>query len=143
MFIPGFSVQTALMTNLLCMVIQFVWTSEAHRAIKQLKAAFPTAPVLAHLNPAQAFVVEDNASSAATGGQTLFDARAHSKFCTAAHITPKGSVPQTAEQNYEILDKELLAIKSAIEEWSHHLKGAPHLVQVSSDHNNLKHLRKA
>lgn len=38
------------------------------------------------------------------------------------------------EPNYEVLDKKLLVIKVAFEEWCHYLEGACHLVQVYIDH---------
>ena len=34
------------------------------------------------------------------------------------------------EQNYEIHDKEMLAIIYALEEWRHFLEGATHLVEI-------------
>jgi len=43
------------------------------------------------------------------------------------------------EQNYEIHDKEMLAIIRILEEWRHFLKGARHLVKIWTDHKNLKY----
>ncbi len=42
-----------------------------------------------------------------------------------------------AELNYEIHDKELLAIVRAIEENRHYLEGAKHQITVYSDYQNL------
>ena len=42
-----------------------------------------------------------------------------------------------AEENYEIHDKELLAIVDAFKTWRVHLEGAQHKVTVYSDHKNL------
>ena len=44
-----------------------------------------------------------------------------------------------AECNYDIYDKELLAIIHAFEEWRPELKGAAEQVQVITDHKNLKY----
>ena len=44
-----------------------------------------------------------------------------------------------AECNYDIYDKELLAIICAFEEWRSELKGAAEQVQVITDHKNLKY----
>lgn len=44
-----------------------------------------------------------------------------------------------AECNYEIYDKELLAIVNAFEEWRPELKGAPETVYVLTDHKNLEY----
>jgi hypothetical protein len=44
-----------------------------------------------------------------------------------------------AECNYEIYDKELMAIVRAFEEWRPELEGALHPIQVLSDHKNLEY----
>ncbi|KAI0994621.1 hypothetical protein K3495_g13560 [Podosphaera aphanis] len=44
-----------------------------------------------------------------------------------------------AECNYEIYDKELLAIIRAFEEWRPELEGAAHPIAVISDHKNLEY----
>jgi len=47
------------------------------------------------------------------------------------------------EQNYEIYDKEMLAIICALEEWRHFLEGARHLVEIWTDHKNLEYFMTA
>jgi len=44
-----------------------------------------------------------------------------------------------AECNYEIYDKELLAIIGAFKEWRPHLEGSCHPIQVLSDSKNLEY----
>jgi hypothetical protein len=44
-----------------------------------------------------------------------------------------------AEGNYEIYDKELLAIIRCFEQWRPELEGAIHPIQVLSDHKNLQY----
>ncbi len=48
-----------------------------------------------------------------------------------------------AECNYDIGNRELLAIKLALEEWRHWLEGAKHPFTVLTDHKNLQYLREA
>jgi len=43
------------------------------------------------------------------------------------------------EQNYEIHDKEMLAIIRVLEKWRHFLEGAQHLVEIWTDHKNLEY----
>ena len=43
------------------------------------------------------------------------------------------------EQNYEIHDKEMLAIIRAMEEWRQFLEGAEHRFEVWTDHKNLEY----
>jgi len=44
-----------------------------------------------------------------------------------------------AKRNYEIHDKELLAILEAFREWNHYLLGADEPVTVYTDHQNLQY----
>ena len=44
-----------------------------------------------------------------------------------------------AECNYEIYDKELMAIIHAFKEWRPELEGSPTPVEVITDHKNLKY----
>jgi len=41
--------------------------------------------------------------------------------------------------NYEIYDKELMAIVRAFEEWRPHREGSRHPIQVLSNHKNLEY----
>ena len=45
----------------------------------------------------------------------------------------------TAELNYEIYNKELLAIFDAFRQWRNYLEGSTHVVLVLSDHKNLEY----
>ena len=47
------------------------------------------------------------------------------------------------ERNYEIYDRELLAIIRALEEWRHYIQGSPHTTLILSDHKNLTYYREA
>ena len=44
---------------------------------------------------------------------------------------------QDAECNYDIHNKELLAIIQAFTEWKQYLRGSPKPVRVLTDHKNL------
>ncbi|CAJ0923073.1 unnamed protein product [Ranitomeya imitator] len=48
-----------------------------------------------------------------------------------------------AERNYDVGNRELLAMKWAFEEWRHWLEGAKHRVVVLTDHKNLTYLESA
>ena len=47
----------------------------------------------------------------------------------------------SAEQNYDIHDKELLAIVRALETFRHYLEGHPIPFEIWTDHNNLAYFR--
>lgn len=47
------------------------------------------------------------------------------------------------EQNYEIHDRELLAIIQALEEWWHYLQGSANKIEIITDHKNLEYFLSA
>ncbi|KAK3548239.1 hypothetical protein QTP70_005825 [Hemibagrus guttatus] len=119
---------------------RLAWTEQAWAAFQQLKDCFTMAPILRHPDPDLPFVVEVDASSS--------DLRA---VLSQSHGEPGKLHPcayysrnlMAAEANYDVGDRELLAIKAALEEWRHWLEGARHPFQVLTDHRNLEYLRGA
>jgi len=47
------------------------------------------------------------------------------------------------KKNYEIYDRELLAVIQGLEEYRYHLKGYPYKIEIWSDHQNLIFFRTA
>src|SRR5258707_671825 len=47
------------------------------------------------------------------------------------------------EHNYQIHDKEMLAIMCALEEWRHFLEGSDQKFKIHTDHKNLSYFREA
>ncbi|MCI4384004.1 hypothetical protein PGIGA_G00033340 [Pangasianodon gigas] len=45
------------------------------------------------------------------------------------------------ERNYDVGNRELLAVKLVLEEWRHWLDGALHPLIIFTDHKNLEYLR--
>ncbi len=139
--IKGFSLLTAPLTTLLRGKPKSLsWSSNAHEAFDSLKTAFSTAPILRHPDPHVPFVVEVDASTTGAGAvlSQLFGEPPRLQPCAyySKKLTP-------AEQNYDIGNRELLAIKLALEEWQHWLEGANHPFTVITDHKNLQYLRQA
>ncbi len=140
-FIKGFSLLTASLTTLLRGKPKSLsWSSNAHEAFDSLKTAFSPAPILRHPDPHVPFVVEVDAST--TGARAvlsqLFGEPPRLQPC--AYYSKKLT---SAEQNFDIGNRELLAITLALEEWRHWLEGANHPFTVITDHKNLKYLRQA
>ncbi len=138
-FIKGFSLLTAPLTTLLRGKPKSLsWNPNAHEAFETLKTAFSTAPILRHPNPQVPFVVEADASTTGVGAvlSQQFSEPPSLQPCTffSKRLT-------SAQQNYDIGNRELLAIKLALEEWLHWLEGANHPFTVITDH--LQYLRKA
>ena len=100
-----------------------------------MKSAFTTAPVLAHVDPGQPFIIETDASDFALGAilsQYQDDGLLH----PVAFYSRKFS---SSEINYDVYDKELLAIITAFEQWWHYLDGAQHKITIYCDHCNLQY----
>ncbi|KAK3544099.1 hypothetical protein QTP86_001557, partial [Hemibagrus guttatus] len=116
------------------------WTDQARAAFQQLKDCFTSAPILRHPDPDLPFVVEVDASSSGLGA--IFSQRhgEPGKLHPCAFYSRKLTA---AEANYDVGNRELLAIKAALEEWRHWLEGARHPFQVLTDHRNLEYLRGA
>jgi hypothetical protein len=94
---------------------------------------------LIHPNFSKSFFLESNASDYALGtilSQNGADGRLHLVAFHSQKFT-------TAEINYEIHDKELLAIVDSFQEWRHFLEGAVYPNTVYSDHKNLKYFMSA
>ena len=89
-------------------------------SFEALKSAFTTEPLLAHVDPGQPFIIETDASDFALGAilsQHQDDGLLH----PVAFYSQKFS---SAEINYDVYDKELLAIITAFEQWQHYLNEA-------------------
>ncbi|KAI2666927.1 Transposon Tf2-6 polyprotein [Labeo rohita] len=100
----------------------------------RLKEAFTSAPILRHPNPD---LVEVDAANLGVGA-VLSQATGEPPVIHPCAYFSKKLTP--AEQNYSIGDRELLAVKLALEEWRHWLEGAKHPFLVITDHKNLQYL---
>ncbi|KAK3516125.1 hypothetical protein QTP70_005370 [Hemibagrus guttatus] len=139
--ISGHSDLTAPLTSLLRKKPKNLsWTSGAIEALRKLKAAFCMTPTLVHADPTRPFVVEVGTSALGVGA-VLSQRRGETPVLHPCAYFSKRLSP--AEQNYDIGNRELLAIKLALEEWRHWLEGANHPFEVIMDHKNLQYLREA
>ena len=109
---------------------------EHQAAFEKLKLAFTEAPVLSHFNPQDPIVVETDASDYAVTAILSQISPTDGDLHPLAFYS-RGMAP--AELNYEIYDKELLAIFDAFWQWRNYLEGSTHVVLVLSDHKNLEY----
>ncbi|KAK3548637.1 hypothetical protein QTP70_015934 [Hemibagrus guttatus] len=119
---------------------KLTWTDQARAAFQQLKDCFTSAPILRHPDPDLPFVMEVDTSSSGLGAVLSQRHGEPGKLHPCAFYFRKLT---TAEANYDVGNRELLAIKVALEEWRHWLEGARHPFQVLTDHRNLEYLRGA
>ncbi|KAK3540172.1 hypothetical protein QTP70_027426, partial [Hemibagrus guttatus] len=116
------------------------WSPAAEEAFNTLKKAFTTATLLIHPDPNKPFIVEVDASTTGVGAVLSQQQGNPSRLRPCAFFSRKLN---PAERNYDIGNRELLAVKLALEEWRHWLEGAKHSFLVLTDHENLEYLRAA
>ncbi|KAL0192337.1 hypothetical protein M9458_010633, partial [Cirrhinus mrigala] len=116
------------------------WTPLAISAFQELKHRFTTAPILHHPDPDREFIVEVDASSTGIGAVLSQRQGNPPKMYPCAFFSHKLT---PTKRNYDVGNRELLAMKAAFEEWRHWLEGAKHPFTVLTDHRNLEYLRSA
>jgi len=134
-FIQDYSKVARPLTELTKKVEKWEWNNEAGRAFEELKQIFTTAPILAHFDAQKPVIIETDASDFAIGAvlsQRDDEGRLHPVAFHSRKFQP-------AEINYEVHDKELLAVVDAFKHWKRYCEGAAHQVQVFSDHENLEY----
>ncbi|KAK3540883.1 hypothetical protein QTP86_002978 [Hemibagrus guttatus] len=139
-FIRNFSSVTAPLSALTKgNIAGFHWGPEAELAFNKLKCRFTSAPILILPNPEIPFTVEVDASDVGVGA-VLSERGADNKLHPCAFLSHRLT---PTERNYHVGDRELLAVKLALEEWRHWLEGAKHPFQVLTDHKNLEYIQQA
>ena len=139
-FIRGFSRVAAPLSALTSTLRPFSWSPEADAAFTTLKQLFTSAPVLIFPDPGHQFIVEVDASDVGLGAvlsqRSEEDQLIHPVAFLSRRFTP-------AERNYDVGNRELLAVHAALEEWRHWLEGAQHPILIWTDHKNLVYIRNA
>ena len=131
-FIPNYSDITVPLTQLTQKNTPWHFTDSARDAFNK---AFTTAPVLTHWISDAPIIVETDASDYALGAilsirtsdDEIHPVAFHSRTFTAPEL------------NYDMHDKELLAIFDAFKVWRHYLEGSATPIDVVTDHKNLKY----
>ena len=132
-FIKNFSKVAEPITRLTKKETIFNFGGECKEAFKELKRRMTTAPILRIHDPEKESIVETDASDKAIGG-CLKQRDDQGKLHPVAYFSRKLTPP---EANYDVHDKELLAIVVCLETWRPYLEGAKYPVQIYSDHKNL------
>jgi transposase InsO family protein/predicted aspartyl protease len=138
-FIRGFSLIAKPLTEQTKKDHVFNWTPECQSAFEELKTAFTIAPILAHYDPDLETWLETDASNYVVAGvlsQMHPGPTGARDLLRPVAFFSKRMVP--AECNYDIYDKELLAIVRSFEEWRPELMQPEEPIKVKSDHRNLQ-----
>ncbi|CUA73094.1 Transposon Ty3-G Gag-Pol polyprotein [Rhizoctonia solani] len=112
--------------------------AQEQEAFDRLKEALTSAPLLIQPDVSKQFFLECDASDYATGA-ILSQKNEDGKLLPVAYLSKSLS---PAEKNYQIFDKELLAIIRAFKEWRHLLEDSELPIQVLTDHKNLEYFSK-
>jgi hypothetical protein len=132
-FIRGYTKIMNSLFALLKKAKEFEWDEKCDEAFNKVKKRITSAPILVQSDPEKPKTIETDASD----------------YAIRMRLTQPGDdgKPQPiafhsrkliqAELNYNIHDKELLAIVVAFKVWRVYLEGAKHTITVKTDHKNL------
>jgi hypothetical protein len=134
-FIQDYSKVANPLTSLIKKDLPFKWGEPQQEAFELLKTRFTAALILAHFDPSLPTFVETDASDYALGcilSQVGTDDLLHPVAFESRKMQP-------AELNYEIHDKELLAIHYAFTKWRSMLLSLDSQIVVLTDHTSLRY----
>ena len=136
-FIHGYSGIARPLNDLTKKETKWNWGIEQEEAFTTLKRLFVNGPVLSIPDPDKPFQLAVDASKYATGG-VLSQPDHNGEWKPCGYISTSNSA---AERNYQIYDRELMAIVRGLEAWRHLILGANFPVRVLTDHKNLLYFR--
>lgn len=132
-FVKDFSKIALQLTELTHDKAPWRWGSEQQQAFDQLKAVLCSAPVLILPDPTKPFVLNCDSCKFAIGA-TLQQDHGHG-LQPVAYRSKKLS---PAERNYDVREREFMAILDACSHWRHYLHSDEPFV-LKSDHSSLVH----
>ncbi|QRW25742.1 Retrotransposable element Tf2 protein [Rhizoctonia solani] len=115
------------------------WSTKEQEAFQGLKDTITNALVLCHADPSKPYFLETDASGAALG--SILSQRQEDGW-----LHPLGFLSESfkgAKQNYDMHNKELLAIIRSFEYWRIFLEGMAHPIMVFTDHQNLEYWKES
>ena len=134
-FIYGYSKLASPLTHLIKKDVPFEWITECQSAFDALKKVFMSDVILRHYNLNLKIIVKTDASDYVSEG-ILSQYNKNGVLHLIAYFFKKHN---SAECNYEIYNKELMAIIRTFEEWRPELEGSTYPIDVITDHKNLEY----
>ena len=138
-FIKDFAKEMKPLTILTKKGVPFKMGPEQIAAFNKGKKIMLKKPVLILPNEEEPFFLETNASAYASGGVLM-------QKDQDGQLHPCGFISKminSAEQNYPIYDRELLAVIHGLRAWRPLLEYSTHEVTLFTDHQNLQYFRSA
>jgi len=134
-FVKGCSKVVELLTRLTRKGQPLKWETKQQESFDRLKTSFTTAPILRRFDHDRDIVVKTDASDFVSAAVlSLYDDQG--TLHPVAYFSKKHS---PAECNYEIYDKELMAIVRVFEEWRAELQSVENPISVLMDNKNLEY----
>jgi len=139
-FIRDFLTIARPLFDLTCSDQAWNWDAKEQEAFEGPKMTVITALVLVSPQDSEPFCIEADSSNFASRAVLFQQLPGEEKWHPVAFYSKSLS---SVEQNYEIHDKEMLAIIHALKEWRYFLEGARHPVEIWIDHKNLEYFMTA
>ncbi len=111
------------------------WGAAEQQAFDVLKSTITSTPMLTFPSKSGPFCLECNASNF-TMGAVLSQQQEDRLFHPIGFMSKSFS---DMERNYQIHNKEMLAIMCTLEEWRHFLEGSDQKFKIHMDHKNLSY----
>jgi hypothetical protein len=131
-FVPKYSSIVAPLTDLTSEKIPYKWNDKAQEAFDKVKLLFCEAPILKMPDPEKPYFLQTDASDVGLGGVLLQEYN-----CIKHPLAYYSQKFSAAERNYNVHDKELLAIIASLKHWRRFLEGTHVPITILSDHKNL------
>jgi len=132
-FIEGFSRTAKPLYHRTKKDVKWEWGDKEQPALDQLRRKLCSIPVVTYFKPERPLLVETDSSKYVYSG-ILSQHEEDGKWRPIAYPS-KTMVP--AECNYDVHDKEQLAIVQPLKEWRRYLRGSGQHFNVLTDHKNL------
>jgi hypothetical protein len=137
-FIKGYSSVARPLLELTKKTIEWHWDGEQQDAFEQLRQRMISKPILTHPDHTKTFYVQTDASAYGVGAVLSQEGEATGQAKPRRHPIAFFSATFTpAERNYDIYEREFLAVKKAIEHWRAYLIWTEKPFIIETDHENL------
>jgi RNase H-like domain found in reverse transcriptase len=130
-FIKGFSHNMKPLFKLTKKDQKWSWGEEEQQAFDEIKDRVTSSLILYFTDDSKPFCIEADSSDFATGMVLLQQSDDDLKWHLIAFYSKSLNA---IERNYNIHNKEMLAVMRLLKEWRHFLKGVQHKVEIWMDH---------
>jgi len=134
-FIRDYSKITTPLSSLTRKERGWEWSDKRQEAFETLKKAMITEPILQHFDPERPVTIETDSSDYAIGA-ICSQPDEKGTLHPVAYYSRKLKDP---ERNYDIHDKELLAMVEALRKWDTYCKTTGPKITILTDHKNLEY----